>query len=87
MEAPIVEASHVLDTFATELAHVEKIGSCVRFTLTTEHHIPGDGLERVVVAKIVLPIDAVAPGIKKTVLTLMLDVLSIFSAKDDIWIC
>lgn len=86
-EVPIVEASHILDIFATELSHVEKIGSCVRFTLTTEHRSPDGEIERIVVAKIVLPLDAVPPAIRKTILELMLSQANFFFAgKDDILI-
>lgn len=87
VEVPIVEIRHVLDIFATELAQVEKIGSCVRFTLTTEHRDPDGELERIVVAKVVLPADAVPPAIRKTILTLMLSQANFFFAgKDDILI-
>ncbi len=71
-QVPIVEASHVLDTFATELSEVERLGSCVRFTLTAMTHSPGGENERVVVLKVILPFDAVPAAIRLTLKELLL---------------
>lgn len=74
-QVAIVEASHILDTFATELSGVERLGSCVRFTLTSIQHSPGGEYERVVVAKIVIPLDAVPAAIRLTLKELCLPTL------------
>lgn len=75
--APIVEASHVLDTFATELSGVERLGCCVRFIVTAYQRNPSGENERIVVAKIILPFDAVPAAIRLTLKELLLPSLDI----------
>lgn len=72
---PIVEASHVVDVFATELSAVEKLGSCVRFTFTALQRAPDGTWERVVVSRLVMPGETVTPAIKTTINDLCLPYL------------
>lgn len=86
-EPELVEASHVLDIFATELSRIERIGSCVRFTLTSYQSNPNVGSERVVVCKLVMPMDAVPAAIRNTITTLMLPTISFWpTGPQKIWL-
>lgn len=62
---PLVETTAVQDTFATELSSVERLGLNFRFVLSAMGHCYPDGArERVIVAKIVMPADAVRAAIE-----------------------
>jgi hypothetical protein len=52
-EPGIVDPVGVPDTFATELSRMERVGKAWRFVLTVDQ-----GGEKVVVAKIVMPLEA-----------------------------
>ncbi|WP_428031797.1 hypothetical protein [Ancylobacter sp.] len=59
---PLTEPCVITDTFCSELALVESIGPCLRLTFAVAQTIHGcDGAsERTVVAKVVIPAEAVA---------------------------
>jgi hypothetical protein len=57
---PLSEPFCTQDLFATELGSVEVIGPCVRLTFVVRQNATfGGGKERLVVAKLVLPAEAV----------------------------
>jgi hypothetical protein len=62
----LIEPFSVLDVFVSGLGEIENVGGgCVRFTFYTIHHT--DGVEeRVVAAKIIMPIDAVPEAMLRT---------------------
>lgn len=59
---PLTEPCVVSDTFCSELALVERIGPCLRLTFAVAQTIHGCGgaSERTVVAKVVIPAEAMA---------------------------
>ena len=57
---PISEPVPILDTFVTELAVAEVLGPCVRLIFVVrQNSLYGEGAERVVVAKLVVPAEVV----------------------------
>lgn len=65
VSAPLTEPIAVPDIFVSGLARIEDLGSCFRFTyFSNQRPLQGDAhdLERVVVARIVMPKDAAAVG-------------------------
>lgn len=68
----LIEVVPAPEIFCTELSCVEPIGKNVRFILSTMGAITGCGptMSRQVAAKIILPYDAVWPGIDLTTRTL-----------------
>jgi hypothetical protein len=56
----ILEYNSVNDVFVEELAAIENLGPCRRLIFTTRRHIEygeGNKLHRVVVAKLILPVE------------------------------
>lgn len=54
---------NVSDTFVSGLAEAEDLGDgCYRFTFFTTHHVDGRE-QRIVVAKLIMPMSAVPPAI------------------------
>lgn len=63
--AALVEPFEIADVFATALFRVEALrGGIVRFWLATEVTRPDGAVEQVLVARIVMPLDAVGPGVE-----------------------
>lgn len=62
VSAPLTEPSVIADTFCSELACIEQIGPCLRLTFAVAQTVHGgDGAsERAVVAKVVIPAEAMA---------------------------
>lgn len=59
----LVELHAVADIFASGLGEVEDVGGgCYRFTLYAKQRV-GNGEELVIVAKIVMPLEAVPPAL------------------------
>lgn len=57
---PLVEPTVIPDTFCTGLGRIESLGSALRFTFFVhQRSVCADGMERVVVARLVLPVEAV----------------------------
>jgi hypothetical protein len=63
-DPPLLELSVVRDTFATGCGKVDIVGPCARFYFYAEQDSLGMGIERVVVAKIVMPIELVPAALK-----------------------
>lgn len=65
---PLVEPIAVQDNFVSGIDHIEMAGnSCCRFYVYTDHTpIDGSPPERVLVAKIVIPLDELPKAIRKT---------------------
>ena len=62
----LVEPVPIQDVFVSGIGEIEIIGPCARFILYVDQHPIGDGdiaQERVVVAKIVMPMEAIQPAI------------------------
>lgn len=65
-EKRLVEPFNVADVFVTGLGEIEDAGGgCYRFILYSDRHV-GDGLESIVVTKIVMPADAIPKAIALT---------------------
>jgi len=65
LSSPLTESIAIPDTFVTGLARIEDLGVCWRFTYFTRHRPLNGGeheIERVIVARIVMPKDAAAVG-------------------------
>jgi hypothetical protein len=60
MGEPIIDPVGVPEIFATELSKIERVGKAWRFTVTVQQ-----GDSKVVVAKIVMPIEAAAAAALK----------------------
>lgn len=63
--SPLTEPIAVPDTYVSGLARIEDLGACFRFTYFSTHRPLCGGehdLERVIVARIVMPKDAAAVG-------------------------
>ena len=63
----LVEPVPIQDVFVSGIAEIEIIGPCARFILYVDQHPIGDGdagRERVVVAKVVMPVEAIPPAIR-----------------------
>lgn len=67
-DPPMIEPMPVLDIFGCGLGSIEIVGPCARFVVYVEQDVPGADFnpQRVVVAKIVLPLDAVPAAISMT---------------------
>lgn len=59
---PMVDAYGVQDIFIGGLGEIEPVGgACLRFVFFSEQHI-GEREERIVVARLVVPMEAVGPA-------------------------
>ena len=66
VSAPLTEPIAVQDIYVSGLARIEDLGACFRFTYySTQRPLNGGehDLERVIVARIVMPKDATAVGL------------------------
>jgi hypothetical protein len=61
----LLELTSIKDTFSTGCDHVEIVGSCARIYIYTDQASLGSGeLERILVAKIVMPVEKVPAALK-----------------------
>jgi hypothetical protein len=70
VEVPdLIEPVPVQDDFIQGIARIERVGPCVRFILYAEQTLPelGNAVVKVVVRKIVVPLDAVSISIAQAV--------------------
>lgn len=63
MSCDLTDPLRVTDTFVSGLGEAEDLGDgCFRFTLYSTHHVDGRE-QRMVVAKLIMPMSAVPPAI------------------------
>lgn len=66
-KVPTVDLLAVADVFVSGLAEVEDIGSgCLRFVFYSIQHTPSGEEERMVVAKLIMPIDALPAAVMQS---------------------
>jgi hypothetical protein len=67
-DSNLTEPFVVMDIFATDLALVEHLGSCTRFTFVAKRNCPHTGNpEREIVARLVIPAEALSDVCLKVV--------------------
>jgi hypothetical protein len=68
MSFPLIEPMPIEDEFCSGLARIEDVGGCARFVLYSEQTLfeAGERTVWVVRKKIVLPIQAIKPGVEMT---------------------
>lgn len=63
----LIDPDRVPDTFAEGFASIERIGKdCLRFTLYTTRNLGDGDIDRIVVARIVAPINAMPTWLRQT---------------------
>lgn len=64
----LIEPVPVQDDFVQGIAKIERVGPCVRFVLYAEQSMPelGGATVKVVVRKLVVPLDAVSASVAQT---------------------
>jgi hypothetical protein len=69
MEVRVIEPVIVPDVFASDLLKIEFLGPNVRFVLGVNHY-EGSEVDHLVVAKVVMPIEAIPDAIKRVLAAL-----------------